>query len=54
VDWGDRERHEVIMVKKTLPVRGDVSFEELKKVNEYVAEYWSARELQPLVVLLSA
>lgn len=37
------------MVKKTLPVRGDLSFEELKKVNEHGAEYWSARELQPLL-----
>jgi DNA-damage-inducible protein D len=37
------------MVKKTLPVRGDKSFEELKKVNEHGAEFWSARELQPLL-----
>ena len=37
------------MVKKTLPVRGNLSFEELKKVNEHGAEYWSARELQPLL-----
>jgi len=37
------------MVKKTLPVRGDLSFEELKKINEHGAEYWSARELQPLL-----
>ncbi len=37
------------MVKKSLPVRGNVSFEELKKVNEHGAEFWSARELQPLL-----
>lgn len=37
------------MVKKTLPIRGDLSFEELKKVNEHGAEYWSARELQLLL-----
>lgn len=37
------------MVKKTLPVRGVLSFEELKKVNEFSAEYWRARELQPLL-----
>jgi DNA-damage-inducible protein D len=28
---------------------GNKSFEELKKVNEYGAEYWSAREIQPLL-----
>lgn len=37
------------MTRKSLPVRGDVSFEELKKVNEHGAEYWSARDLQPLL-----
>lgn len=37
------------MVKQTLPVRGNISFEELKKVNEHGAEFWSARELQPLL-----
>lgn len=36
-------------VGKSLPVRGKVSFEELKKLNEHGAEYWSARELQPLL-----
>ena len=25
------------------------SFEQLKRINEYGAEYWSARELQPLL-----
>ena len=34
---------------KSLPVRGNVSFEDLKKINEHGAEYWSARELQPLL-----
>lgn len=37
------------MTKKTLPVRGNVSFEDLKKLNEHGAEFWSARELQPLL-----
>lgn len=37
------------MTKKSLPVRGSVSFEDLKKLNEHGAEYWSARELQPLL-----
>jgi DNA-damage-inducible protein D len=37
------------MVRKTLPIRGTVSFEELKKTNEHGAELWSARELQPLL-----
>ncbi|RLB73419.1 MAG: DNA damage-inducible protein D [Deltaproteobacteria bacterium] len=35
------------MTKKTLPVKGTRSFEELKEQNEHGAEYWSARELQP-------
>ncbi|MFK5927305.1 MAG: DNA damage-inducible protein D [Desulfuromusa sp.] len=37
------------MTKKTLPVKGTRSFEELKDQNEHGAEYWSARELQPLL-----
>ena len=37
------------MVSKTLPVRGVISFEDLKKINDHGAEYWSARELQPLL-----
>jgi len=37
------------MVIRSLPVSGSVSFEELKKTNEHSAEYWSARELQPLL-----
>ena len=30
-----------------LPVQGQKSFEELKKINQFGAEYWSARDLQP-------
>jgi len=37
------------MTDKSLPVRGDRSFEDLKSSNEHGAEYWSARELQPLL-----
>lgn len=37
------------MTDKTLPVRGDVSFEEMKKFNAHGAEFWSARDLQPLL-----
>lgn len=37
------------MVKESLPMRGNTSFEELKKVNGHDAEFWSARELQPLL-----
>ena len=37
------------MTKKTLPVRGDISFEDLKKINNHDAEYWIARDLQPLL-----
>lgn len=37
------------MTPKTLPVSGTSTFEELKKCNEHDAEYWSARELQPLL-----
>lgn len=32
-----------------MPVRGNVSFEGIKKTNEHGAEYWSARDLQPLL-----
>jgi DNA-damage-inducible protein D len=35
--------------KKNLPVVRQRSFEELKKINQYGAEFWSARELQPLL-----
>jgi DNA-damage-inducible protein D len=37
------------MTEKTLPVRGKVSFEEMKRINDHGAEYWSARDLQPLL-----
>ncbi|MBK5276455.1 MAG: DNA damage-inducible protein D [Desulfuromonadales bacterium] len=37
------------MIDRSLPVSGPVTFEELKKTNEHGAEYWSARELQPLL-----
>ncbi len=37
------------MTGKTLPVKGNASFEDLKKSNEHGAEYWSARELQDLL-----
>lgn len=37
------------MTTKTLPVRGDISFEDLKRINDHEAEYWSARDLQPLL-----
>ncbi|MFA5291972.1 MAG: DNA damage-inducible protein D [Phycisphaerae bacterium] len=34
-------------MNNNLPVNGHKSFEELKKINQFGAEYWSARELQP-------
>ncbi len=37
------------MENKDLAVMGSKYFEDLKKVNEHGAEYWSARELQPLL-----
>ena len=37
------------MADKNLPAIGNQSFEELKKLNDFSAEYWSARELQPLL-----
>ena len=37
------------MADKNLVSMGSKSFEDLKKVNEYGAEYWSAREIQPLL-----
>lgn len=37
------------MPDKNLAAIGSQSFEGLKKVNEYGAEYWSAREIQPLL-----
>ncbi len=37
------------MAKKELVTIGSKSFEDLKRINEHGAEYWSARELQPLL-----
>ena len=37
------------MSEASLPVRGNRSFEDLKKVNDHGAEYWSARDLQTLL-----
>jgi DNA-damage-inducible protein D len=37
------------MIEKTFPVKGNISFDDLKSLNEHGAEVWSARELQPLL-----
>lgn len=37
------------MSDKNLVSMGSKSFEDLKKSNEHGAEYWSAREIQPLL-----
>lgn len=37
------------MIAKNVATIGDQSFEELKQSNEHHAEYWSARDLQPLL-----
>ena len=37
------------MSDKYLPALGAKSFEELKQINPHGAEYWSARDLQPLL-----
>jgi len=37
------------MSDKNLVPMGSKSFEDLKKVNEYGAAYWSAREIQSLL-----
>lgn len=37
------------MISKNVSTIGDRSFEELKRANEHGAEYWSARDLQPLL-----
>jgi hypothetical protein len=37
------------MPDSLLPTEGRSSFEALKRVNEHGAEYWSARDLQPLL-----
>ncbi len=37
------------MASENKPIIGNDSFEALKKLNEYSAEFWSARDLQPLL-----
>ena len=37
------------MSDRLLPALGGKSFEELRRINQYGAEYWSARDLQPLL-----
>ncbi|MDO9012655.1 MAG: DNA damage-inducible protein D [Gallionella sp.] len=37
------------MMDKQLPMPGSQSFENLKQSNEHGAEYWSARDLQPML-----
>jgi DNA-damage-inducible protein D len=39
----------ITMAEEKLPQVGGVGFEGLKKTNDYGAEYWSARDLQPLL-----
>ncbi|MFA5238737.1 MAG: DNA damage-inducible protein D [Phycisphaerae bacterium] len=43
------DKAEENIMDDNLPVKGQKSFEELKKINQYGAEYWSARELQPML-----
>lgn len=37
------------MAEGNIPVPGRKSFEDLKQFNRHGAEYWTARELQPLL-----
>jgi DNA-damage-inducible protein D len=37
------------MAKKELPSIGGKSFEDLRQANDHGAEYWSARDLQPVL-----
>ena len=37
------------MSENSLPALGGASFEGLKQINQHGAEYWSARDLQPLL-----
>ncbi len=37
------------MIDKQVAVIGGISFEGLKRQNAYGAEYWSSRDLQPLL-----
>lgn len=34
---------------ESLPTQARLSFESLKRLNDHAAEYWSARELMPLL-----
>ncbi len=45
-DIGDKE---IDMSDKSLPAIAGTSFEELKQTNQYGTEYWSARDLQPML-----
>ena len=38
-----------VITNDQLPVHGKKTFEELKLSNEHGAEYWSARDLQPML-----
>lgn len=38
-----------VRMDKQLPMHGTQSFEELKLSNKHGAEYWSARDLQPML-----
>ena len=40
-------RYDRLMLQSTVPA-APPTFEELKRLNEHDAEYWSARDLQPL------
>lgn len=44
-----KKRKGIVMSKKTLAVLGEKSFEDLKHLNQHGAEYWNARELQPML-----
>lgn len=37
------------MNNKQLPAFGSMTFDEFKQTNEHGAEYWSARDLQPML-----
>jgi DNA-damage-inducible protein D len=43
------EERDISMADQNLPQVGGVSFEGLKQVNQYGREYWTARNLQPLL-----
>ena len=44
-----KTRKESNVAENNLPQARSVSFEGLKKTNDFGAEYWSARDLQPLL-----